>query len=70
MHVRFCYYAIKSQISTKMIVENMFCTKTLHLPIVLPPKSRLVQLQMYVAVVSPLVCYLLRHGLLIRLTVD
>ena len=47
IHARFCYYAIKRQISTKRIGENMFCMKTHQLSIVLPPKSKLVQLRIY-----------------------
>ena len=43
-HALFCYYAIKRQISTKLIGENMFCMKAHQLSIVLPSKSRLVQL--------------------------
>jgi hypothetical protein len=46
-HALFCYYAIKRQISTKLIGENMFCMKAHQLSIVLPSKSRLVQLWMY-----------------------
>ena len=46
-HALFCYYAIKRQISTKMIGENMFCMKAHQLSIVLPSKSRLVQLRIY-----------------------
>ena len=46
-HALFCYYAIKRQISTKLIGENMFCIKAHQLSIVLPSKSRLVQLRMY-----------------------
>ena len=46
-HALFCYYAIKRQISTKLIGENMFCMKAHQLSIVLPSKSRLVQLRMY-----------------------
>jgi hypothetical protein len=30
-HALFCYYAIKRQISTKLIGENMFCMKA-HQP--------------------------------------
>ena len=46
-HALFCYYAIKRQISTKLIGENMFCMKAHQLSIVLPSKSRLVQLRIY-----------------------
>ena len=46
-HALFCYYAIKRQISTKLIGENMFCMKVHQLSIVLPSKSRLVQLRIY-----------------------
>ena len=46
-HALFCYYAIKRQISTKLIGENMFCMKAHRLSIVLPSKSRLVQLRIY-----------------------
>jgi hypothetical protein len=45
IHALFCYYAIKRQISTKLIGENMFCMKAHQLSIVLP--SRLVQLRIY-----------------------
>ena len=47
IHTLFCYYAIKRQISTKLIGENMFCMKAHQLSIVLPSKSRLVQLRIY-----------------------
>jgi len=47
IHVLFCYYAIKRQISTKLIGENIFCLKAHQLSIVLPSKSRLVQLRIY-----------------------
>jgi hypothetical protein len=47
IHTLFCYYAIKRQISTKLIGENMFCIKAHQLSIVLPSKSRLVQLRIY-----------------------
>jgi hypothetical protein len=47
IHALFCYYATKRQISTKHIGENMFCMKTHQPSIVLPSKSRLVQLQIY-----------------------
>jgi hypothetical protein len=46
-HALFCYYAIKRQISTKLIGENMFYMKAHQLSIVLPSKSRLVQLRIY-----------------------
>ena len=46
-HALFCYYAIKRKISTKLIGENMFCMKAHQLSIVLPSKSRLVQLRIY-----------------------
>ena len=46
-HALSCYYAIKRQISTKLIGENMFCMKAHQLSIVLPSKSRLVQLRIY-----------------------
>jgi hypothetical protein len=46
-HALFCYYAIKRQISTKLIEENMFCMKAHQLSIVLPSKSRLVKLRIY-----------------------
>ena len=46
-HALFCYYAIKRQISTKLIGENMFCMKAHQLSIVLSSKSRLVQLRIY-----------------------
>ena len=46
-HTLFCYYAIKRQISTKLIGENMFCMKAHQLSIVLPSKSILVQLRIY-----------------------
>ena len=48
IHALFCYYAIKrQQISTKLIGENMFCMKAHQPSIVLPSKSRLVQLRIY-----------------------
>ena len=47
IHLLFCYYTIKRQISTKLIGENMFCMKAHQFSIVLPSKSRLVQLQIY-----------------------
>jgi hypothetical protein len=47
IHILFCYYAIKRQISTKLIGENMFCIKAHQPSIVLPSKSRLVQLRIY-----------------------
>ena len=47
IHVLFCYYAIKRQISTKLIGENMFCPKAHQLSVVLPSNSRLVQLRIY-----------------------
>jgi hypothetical protein len=47
IHAPFCYYAIKRQISTKLIGENMFCMKAHKLSIVLPSKSRLVQLRIH-----------------------
>ena len=46
-HALFCYYSIKRQISTKLIAENMFCMKAHQLSIVVPSKSRLVQLRIY-----------------------
>ena len=46
-HALFCYYAIKRQKSTKLIGENMFCMKAHQLSIVLPSKSRLVQLRIH-----------------------
>jgi hypothetical protein len=46
-HALFCYYAIKRQISAKLIGENMFCMKAHQLSIVLPSKSRLVLLRIY-----------------------
>jgi hypothetical protein len=39
--------AIKRQISTKLIGENMFCMKAHQPSIVLPSKSKLVQLRIY-----------------------
>ena len=47
IHPLFCYYAIKRQISTKLIGEDMFCMKAHQPSIALPSKSRLVQLQIY-----------------------
>ena len=47
IHTLFCYYAFKRQISTKLIGKNMFCLKANQLSIVLPSKSRLVQLRIY-----------------------
>jgi hypothetical protein len=47
IHVLFCYYAIKRQISIKLIGENMFYPKAHQLSMVLPSKSRLVQLRIY-----------------------
>ena len=47
IHALFCYYAIKREISTKLIGENMFCMKAHQPSIVLPSKSRLVQLRIY-----------------------
>jgi hypothetical protein len=47
IHALFCYYAIKRQISTKLIGENMFCMKAHQPSIVLSSKSRLVQLRIY-----------------------
>ena len=46
-HALFCYYAINRQISAKLIGEHMFCMKAHQLSIVLPSKSRLVQLRIY-----------------------
>ena len=46
-HALFCYYAIKRQISTKLIGENMFWMKAHQLSIVIPSKSRLVQLRIH-----------------------
>ena len=46
-HALFCYYSIKRQISTKLIAENMFCMKAHQCSIVVPSKSRLVQLRIY-----------------------
>ena len=46
-HALFCYYAIKRQISTKLIGENMFYMKAHQLSIVLPSKSKLVKLRIY-----------------------
>ena len=46
-HALFCYYATKRQISTKLIGENMFCMKAHQLSIVLPSKSRLIQLRIH-----------------------
>ena len=46
-HALFCCYAIKRQLSTKLIGENMFCMKAHQLSIVLPSKSRLAQLRIY-----------------------
>jgi hypothetical protein len=46
-HALFCYYAIKRQISTKLIGENMFCMKAHQLSIGLPSNSRLVLLRIY-----------------------
>ena len=43
----FYYYAINSQLSTKMIGENIFCPKAQHISIVLPSTFRLVQLRIY-----------------------
>ena len=47
IHALFCYYAIKRQISTKLIGENKFCMQAHQPSIVLPSKSRLVQLRIY-----------------------
>jgi hypothetical protein len=47
VQILFCYYAIKRQISTKLIGENMFCMEAHQLYIDLPSKSRLVQLRIY-----------------------
>ena len=47
IHVFFYYYAINSQLSTKMIGENIFCPKAQHISIVLPSTFRLVQLRIY-----------------------
>ena len=60
MHVCFCYYAIKCQISTKRIGEIMFFPKTQHLPIVLPSKSRLIQLRIYTCTRRPVLSLVLR----------
>ena len=47
IYALFCYYAIKRQMSTKLIGENMFCMKAHQPSIVLSSKSRLVQLRIY-----------------------
>ena len=47
LHALICYYAIKRQISNKLIGENMFCMKAHQPSIILPSKSRLVQLRIY-----------------------
>ena len=47
IHALFCYYAIKRQVSTKLIGENMFCMKAHQLSIGLPSKSRLIQLRIH-----------------------
>ena len=53
-HALFCYFAIKRQISTKLIG---ICMKAHQLSIVLPSKSRLVQLRIYTSYTKT--CFLL-----------
>ena len=53
-HALFCYFAIKRQISTKLIG---ICMKAHQLSIVLPSKSRLVQLRIYTS--YPKTCFFL-----------
>jgi hypothetical protein len=53
IHALFCYYAIKRQISTKLIRENMFCIKAHQPSIVLPSKN---QQQVHVLTISAIVC--------------
>ena len=41
IHVLFCYYATKRQISTQQIRENIFCKKAHQFSIVLPSKFQI-----------------------------